>query len=99
MSYLDTSTIAIIEYELTLRLIEQFHFDLRTLVFDATNFDTFIDTKIDSELAQRVHAKSKCTDLRIIGLALLVSIDFNIPLLSHLYLENQNDSTMYSTVT
>jgi transposase len=99
MSYLDTPTIASIEEELAARLIERFHIDLRTLIFDATNFDTFIDTQTDSELARRGHAKSKRADLRIIGLALLVSIDFNVPLLSHLYPGNQNDAAMFSTVT
>ena len=62
---------------------------------DATNFDTFIDTQTPSDLAQRGHAKSKRADLRIIGLALMVSTDFQIPLLSHLYPGNQNDAAMF----
>jgi transposase len=95
MGYLDGPTIAKIEEALTQRLITHFQIDLRTLLLDATNFDTFIDTQTPSHLAQRGHAKSKRADLRIIGLALLVSADFHIPLLSHLYPGNQNDTTMF----
>jgi len=99
MSYLSAEMIAAIEETVTAELIRQFDIDLRTLIFDATNFDTFIDTQTDSELAQRGHAKSKRSDLRIVGLALLVSTDFALPLLSHLYPGNQNDSAMFSSVT
>jgi transposase len=98
MSSLDEKTIAAIEEEFTKRLVQHFNVDLRTLLFDATNFDTFIDTQTDSHLPQRGHAKSKRNDLRIIGLALLVSRDFHVPLLSHLYPGNQNDSTMFQSV-
>lgn len=99
MEYLDAETIAKIEEQFTRRLVEHFKIDLRTLLFDATNFDTFIDTQTLSELAQRGHAKSKRKDLRIIGLALLVSADFHVPLLSHVYPGNQNDAAMFATVT
>src|SRR4030067_1109836 len=92
-------TIARIEETLAQRLIEHFRVDLRTLLFDATNFETFIDTQTKSELAQRGHAKSKRMDLRILGLALLVSTDFHVPLLSHLYPGNQNDASMFGRVT
>ena len=99
MSYLDAKDIASIEEAITAELLRGFDIDLRTLVFDATNFDTFIDTQTDSELAQRGHAKSKRADLRIVGLALLVSTDFAVPLLSHLYAGNQNDCTTFASVT
>lgn len=99
MSYLDAPTIARIEENLVQRLIEHFRVDLRTLLFDATNFETFIDTQTESKLAQRGHAKSKRMDLRILGLALLVSTDFHVPLFSHLYPGNQNDASMFGSLT
>ena len=99
MDCFSEQNIADIEAELTGKIIRDFHIDLRTLIFDATNFDTFIDTQTSSELAQRGHAKSKRTDLRIVGLALLVSTDFHVPLLSQLYPGNQNDSVMFRSVT
>ena len=99
MSYLDENSIAAIEEELTARLIDHFKIDLRTLLFDATNFDTYIDTQNPSTLPQRGHPKSKRKDLRILGLALLVSMDFHVPLFSHVYPGNQNDAAMFSSVT
>jgi transposase len=99
MAYLDEQTIKAISDELTLRLVEHFKIDLQTLLFDATNFDTYIDTQTDCDLAQRGHAKSKRKDLRIIGLALLVSTDSHVPLLWHAYPGNQNDAAMFSSLT
>lgn len=99
MGYLDVETIAAIEEDFVQRLVTHFKVDLRTLLFDATNFDTFIDTQTPGELAQRGHAKSKRKDLRILGLALLVSTDFHVPLFSHLYPGNRNDAGMFGSVT
>ena len=96
MSYLDEEKIAAIEEQIATRLVEDFGISVRTLLFDATNFDTFINTKTLSDLAQRGHPKSGRTDLRLIGLALLVSTDFNVPLFSHVYPGNQNDAKMFS---
>lgn len=99
MDCLDEKTISAIEEELAGRLVEDYKIDLKTLLFDATNFDTFIDSQTKCDLPQRGHAKSKRKDLRILGLALLVSTDFHVPLLSHLYPGNHNDTTMFSAVT
>jgi len=99
MDCLTPEMIAAIEENITRELISRYDIDLRTLIFDATNFDTFIDTQTDSQLPQRGHAKSKRSDLRIVGLALLVSTDFTLPLLSHFYAGNENDSSMFGSVT
>jgi len=98
MSYFDEQTINAIEKDVTKRLVEHFKIDVKTLLFDATNFDTYIDTQTPGDLAQRGHAKSKRKDLRIIGLALLVSADFHLPLLSYVYPGNHNDPTMFAGV-
>lgn len=96
MGYLDEATIEAIEDELTECLLDEWQVDRRMLLWDATNFDTFIDTQTNGELAQRGRAKSKRYDLRVIGLALLASTDFNLPLLSSVYPGNQNDVTLFS---
>ncbi len=88
--------IAQIEKRLTARIVEQYDIALDTLLFDATNFDTFIDSQTECPIAQRGHAKSKRADLRIIGLAMMVSTEFHIPLFTHAYPGNQNDPTMFS---
>ncbi|MEK7219940.1 MAG: transposase, partial [candidate division NC10 bacterium] len=78
-----------IETELARRVVARFGIDRGCLLFDCTHFDTCIDTATPAQLPQRGHAKSKRTDLRIIGLGLLVSTDFHVPLFSHLYAGNQ----------
>ena len=98
MNYLDESALAQIEDEITRRVVEGLNIDLRALFYDTTNFDTFLSSDNRSELAQRGHAKSKRTDLRIVGLALLVSWDFHVPLFSKVYEGNQNDSVTFSQV-
>lgn len=98
MSYLDEQAIGECEAELLRRVLDSYHIGLQTLIFDATNFDTYIDTQTASTLPQRGHAKSKRADLRLLGLALLVSTDHHIPLLSYLYAGNQNDARTFSEV-
>ena len=99
MNAVDEQAIRKIETALSQKLVEEFEIDVRCLCFDCTNFDTFIDSRATSELAQRGHAKSKRTDLRVVGLALLVSTDFHIPLFSRVYPGNQPDSVTFGSVT
>ena len=96
MHSLKEATLAKIESDLTRCLVEQQQVDIRALFYDTTNFDTFLDTENPSRLARHGHAKSKRTDLRVVGLALLVSWDFHIPLFSQVYEGNQHDSVTFS---
>jgi uncharacterized protein (DUF427 family) len=61
MDLLREAQIDAIAKALTPRLMDTFHLDPACLLFDCTNFDTFIDTENDSQLPQRGHAKSKRT--------------------------------------
>jgi len=99
MDAVDEQAISRIEAELSRRLVERYAIDLRCLCFDCTNFDTFINSQTAAELPQRGHAKSKRTDLRVVGLALLVSTDFNIPLFSNVYAGNQPDAVTFASVS
>jgi transposase len=100
MGYLDTDHIAAIEQDLTATLIKTFGIDLSCLLYDTTNFATFIDSFNDaSTLAQRGKSKQKRSDLRLIGLALLVTRDFHIPLFHHVYAGNAHDATVFESVT
>lgn len=98
MNYLDERILAEIENDITRGVVEGFDVDLRALFYDTTNFDTFLSSDNPAELPRRGHAKSKRTDLRIVGLALLVSWDFHIPLFSKAYEGNQNDTVTFSHV-
>lgn len=66
---------------------------------DATNFYPWIDTQTPRELAQRGHQKQHREDLKAVGLALLVSTDFNIPLFHAVYPGNRADSQQFQSVT
>ena len=100
MSYLDADKIRAIEQAVTRTLIDGFEIDLSCLLYDTTNFYTFIDSFNDAPtLAQRGKSKEKRVDLRIVGLALLVTKDFHIPLLHEVYPGNTHDSTEFASVT
>ncbi len=96
MGYLTEDRLRAIENDLTKQLVEHFKINPQALFFDATNFDTFIDSSNPSELAKRGKAKSKRMDLRLVSLALMVSVDAAIPLFSHVYPGNQADSVTFS---
>jgi transposase len=72
------------------------HFELSTdvLAFDTTNFDTYIATTTPGTLARRGHAKSKRKDLRVVGLAVLVSETGHVPLLHRTYPGNGSDQAV-----
>jgi len=100
MRYLDADKIRAIEQAVTRTLIDGFEIDLSCLLYDTTNFYTFIDSFNDAPtLAQRGKSKEKRVDLRIVGLASLVTKDFHIPLLHEVYPGNTHDSTEFASVT
>jgi transposase len=85
-----------IERRIVARMVEVFDVDLSGLVLDMTNFATYIDSANDrAPIAQRGHAKQKRTDLRLVGLGLVVSTDGGIPLVSHAYPGNRPDVTQF----
>ena len=85
-----------IENKLLERQKEMFDVDLSNLIYDATNFFTYIDTMNPSELAKRGHDKAKRNDLKTVGLALIVTPDFSIPVLSETYPGNRSDSKQFT---
>jgi transposase len=87
------------ETQITQRLIQRLQLDLRALVYDGTNFFTYINTRTPAELPQRGHNKQKRGDLRQVSLGLLVSADFHIPLFHKVYAGNVNDSTEFRSIT
>lgn len=80
MSLLSENVIQNIESEIVTRLVRDFNISLDCLVYDTTNFFTYMDTMNTSKLPQRGYSKEKRHDLKIIGLALMVSTDFHVPL-------------------
>jgi transposase len=83
----------IIELQVALakKVVELYQVDLRVLLYDATNFFTYIDTNNTCTLPQRGHNKQKRNDLRQIGLAMMVSRDGGAPLFFDVYQGNESD--------
>jgi hypothetical protein len=71
--------------------VARFGLSADVLAFDTTNFDTHVATTTNSELARRGHAKSKRSDLRVVGLGVLVSEKGHVPLLYRTYPGNGSD--------
>jgi transposase len=99
MDVLSQADLAAIETELGRRMVTEFGLDLSGLVLDMTNFATFIDSANDrAPIAQRGKAKQKRTDLRLVGLALIVTRDGGVPIVSHPYPGDRPDVTQFPTV-
>ena len=99
MDRLDEPDLAAIEAALGARILSEFGLDLSGLVLDMTNFATYIDSTNDkAPIAQRGKAKQKRVDLRLVGLALVVTRDGGIPLLSRAYAGDRPDVTQFAAV-
>ncbi|MEW6048343.1 MAG: hypothetical protein AB1609_18015 [Bacillota bacterium] len=81
MERLEREHILEIERTLVEHMVREFQLDLRAVVYDTTNFISYIDTANAAELPQRGASKAKGFDLKQVGLALLVASDFHVPLI------------------
>lgn len=79
------------QLELARAAVSRFKLGTDVLAFDTTNFDTHIATVTTGELARRGHAKSKRSDLRVVGLGVLVSETGHVPLFHRTYAGNSSD--------
>jgi transposase len=89
-----------ISHRIALAVIRESGVDCSSVALDMTNFATFIDTGNEkAPVAQRGKAKQKRTDLRIVGLGLVVTRDGGIPLTWHAYPGNRPDVTQFAAMT
>ncbi|MEA1965197.1 MAG: IS1634 family transposase, partial [Candidatus Aerophobetes bacterium] len=96
MDALPTEAIPLIEEDIVNILIEKQQITLDTLLYDTTNFFTYIDSANERcSLAQRGRNKQKRADLRQFGLLLLVSRKEQLPLFHKLYQGNLTDRTVF----
>jgi len=96
MHVVSEEAIAAAETAIVRRCIDRYGIELRPLIYDTTNFATFIDSaNARNTLAQRGHPKGGRRDLRLIGLALCVALDSNIPLCHQTYEGSHNDTTHF----
>jgi transposase len=78
------------------RIVQVSGVDVSSVALDMTNFATFIDTANGrARVAQRGKAKQKRSDLRLVGLGLVVTRDGGIPLTWHAYPGDRPDVTQF----
>ena len=68
------------------------------LLFDTTNYYTFMSSHTDSELCERGHNKAGRHHLRQLGLALLVDRASHLPLYYRVYEGNTHDANLFRRV-
>ena len=88
--------LAEISRRIALAIVDQSGLDCSSVALDMTNFATFIDTaNRKAPIAQRGKAKQKRSDLRLVGLGLVVTRDGGIPLTWHAYPGDRPDVTQF----
>jgi transposase len=96
MDLVSEDAIRAIEEDVARALVDTFEVELGTFFYDTTNFFTYIDSfNHRSTLAQRGKSMAHRNHLRQIGLALLVSGPFHVPILHRTYAGNLNDATQF----
>jgi transposase len=99
MDAVDAAALTEIERRLAVRMVGEFDLGISGLALDMTNFHTFIDSaNPKAPIAQRGHAKQKRTDLRLVGLGMVVSRDGGVPLVGHPYAGNRPDVAVFAAV-
>ena len=85
-----------ISHRLAVAMAQRYQLDCSSVSLDMTNFATFIDTgNAKAPIAQRGKAKQQRTDLRLVGLGLVVTRDGGIPLTWHAYPGDRPDVTQF----
>ena len=100
MDGLKEETLTAIEHEITRRVVERYDINLDCLLYDTTNFFTWIDSFNDSsDLSQRGKNKQGRNNLRQVSLALLISRDSRVPLFHEVYPGNRNDYSQFQNIS
>ena len=98
MEYLNEEEIERIEKELSSRIIELYNLNTECLLYDITNFYTFIQEHEGNELPKKGKSKAKRFDLNQINLALLVTKEDGIPLMHQTYEGNRHDAKKFPEI-
>ncbi len=96
MDQLPVANIAAIERDIVAAAVEQFKLPLDTLLYDATNFYTFIaSTNLRPKLPARGKNKQKRSDLRQVSVAMLCSRQDGFPLWHQTYAGQMSDARSF----
>ncbi|MHA1169058.1 MAG: IS1634 family transposase [Candidatus Hodarchaeales archaeon] len=95
---LDADKIARIEVELAKQVLQKYRLDLSCLLFDPTNFYTFIAEHENSQLAKFGHSKESRNNLRTVNVSLLCTLLHGVPLFHHVYEGNVQDAKHFKGI-
>jgi len=99
MDLIPLDDIKTIQDRLAERVRKEFKINTQLLLFDSTNFFTYIDTHNDrNTIAKRGRNKQKRNDLRQVNLSLLAAGEFQIPLFHSLYPGDVPDVSQFPDV-
>lgn len=98
MDTLDETAIVRIEAQLWKRLLDRYDLPLDVLLYDTTNFFTYIRDASAGELPRRGRNKAGKHHLNQVGLALAVTEEFGLPLLHKVYAGNHHDAALFPTL-
>lgn len=99
MDRIDLDHLTELEKEISLHVAKEEQLSPKTLLYDSTNYFTYIDTLNDRNTeALRGRNKQGRHNLRQLGLAVAVTADFHIPLFHTLYPGNLNDITEFKAI-
>ncbi len=95
MDRLPEESIPRIEEELWGTVLDQFSIPLDVLIYDTTNFFSYLAEQTPSELNEKGHNKAFRHHLRQVGLAASVVRGLGLPLIHDLYGGSEHDATLF----
>lgn len=99
MDLISIESIKTIQEQVSQKVLKEFKLDPSVFLYDTTNFYTYIDSgNKRCTLAQRGNNKAKKHHLKQVGLALVVTKDWQIPLFHRTYEGNRADRGLFVDV-
>jgi len=92
---MDDDTVLEIEEAIWKRILERYEISINTILYDNTNFFTFIAPENPAQLPKNGHNKAGRHERRQVSLAVATVRDFSLPFLHITYPGNIHDSTVF----
>jgi len=98
LSYFTEENILSIHEEFSQKIITALNLEVTHLLYDPSNFCTYIAAHPENTLPQYGHSKSGQKNLRQINYAVLATLEFGIPLFHYTYSGNINDAESFKAI-
>jgi transposase len=93
--FLTEDNLFLIQQDIQEHLKETFGVDMASVIYDMTNFFTFINPDDEEDIPRHGHSKENRTTLNLVGLSLLCTRDGGVPLHYDVYPGNTNDAMQF----